>query len=210
MVRIAGLNGSQTMRVLTKYKRKTKPDSLTALQKSCLMTPYGLCLGFSYPLNRHGCVVGGAALGPAVIRGREPPRSRFNWRIQHLVCRRHQVLALKQAYRFRRFGFLVKSDFKGEDMTRTIRILCVALLTMVGLVGSSLQARADERDERHERCERDLHRAEARLRDAVQRYGEESRQAHKRHEQLEEVRRRCGDRRDDHHEEHHDMDQPHQ
>ena len=87
-------------------------------------------------------------------------------------------------------------------MTRTIRILCVALLTMVGLVGSSLLARAD--DNRHERCERDRHRAEEKLRDAVQRYGEESRQAHKRREQLEEVRRRCGDRRDEHHD--HDMD----
>ena len=95
-------------------------------------------------------------------------------------------------------------------MTRAIRILCVALLTMVGLIGSSLPAWADDRDERNDRCQRDIHRAEERLRDAVQRYGEESRQAHKRHEQLEEVRRRCGDRRDDHHEEHHDMDRPHQ
>jgi hypothetical protein len=93
-------------------------------------------------------------------------------------------------------------------MTRTIRILGVALLTMVGLVGSSLPARAD--NDRQERCERDRHRAEEKLRDAVQRYGEESRQAHKRREQLEEVKRRCGDRRDDHHDEHHDMDQPHQ
>lgn len=95
-------------------------------------------------------------------------------------------------------------------MTRSIRILCVAVLTLAGMVGSSLQARADERNERDERCERDVHRAEERLRDAVQRYGEESRQAHKRHEQLEEVKRRCGDRREDHHDEHHDMDQRHQ
>ena len=33
-------------------------------------------------------------------------------------------------------------------MTRTIRILAVALLTIVGLVGTSLPARADDRDER--------------------------------------------------------------
>ena len=90
-------------------------------------------------------------------------------------------------------------------MTRTIRILCVALLTMVGLVGSSLPVRADD-----DRCERDRHKAEEKLRDAVQRYGEERRQAHKRREQLEEVKRRCGDHHDDHHDEHHDMDQPHQ
>ena len=87
-------------------------------------------------------------------------------------------------------------------MTRTIRILCVALLTMVGLVGSSLPARADDR-----RCERDRHQAEERLRDAVQRHGEESKQARKRREQLEEVRRRCGDRPDEHHDHDRDHDQ---
>ncbi len=88
-------------------------------------------------------------------------------------------------------------------MTRTIRILCVAVLTMAGLISASLPARADDR------CERDRHRAEDKLRDAVQRHGEDSPQARKRREQLEEVRRRCGDHHDDHHDEHHDMDQPH-
>ena len=88
-------------------------------------------------------------------------------------------------------------------MTRIIRILCVALLTIVGLVGSSLPARADARDDRHERCERQIHQAEDKLRDAIQRHGEESRQAHKRREQLEEVKRRCGDHHDrDHHDDH--------
>ena len=90
-------------------------------------------------------------------------------------------------------------------MTRIIRILCVALLTIVGLVGSSLPARADDRDrDRDNRCERRIHQAEERLRNAVRRYGEESRQARRRREQLEEERRRCGDHHDM---EHHDHDQ---
>ena len=70
-------------------------------------------------------------------------------------------------------------------MTRIIRILCVALLTIVGLVGASLPARADDR------CDRDIHRAEDKLRDAVAKHGEHSPQAEKRRQQLEEVRRRC-------------------
>ena len=87
-------------------------------------------------------------------------------------------------------------------MTRMIRILCLALLT-IGLVGSSLPARADDRDEKHERCEKRIHQAEDKLRDAVNRHGEESRQARKRREELEEAKRRCGDHHDDHdHEQH--------
>ena len=89
-------------------------------------------------------------------------------------------------------------------MTRTIRILCVALLTIVGLVGSSLPTRAD--DDRRERCERRIHQAEDRLRDAVQRHGEDSRQAHKRREQLEQVRRDCHEFDRDHDHDH-DHDQ---
>ena len=89
-------------------------------------------------------------------------------------------------------------------MTRTIRILCVALLTIVGLVGSTLPVRAD--DDRRERCERRIHQAEDKLRDAIQRHGEDSRQAYKRREQLEQVRRNCPDRHDDHHDDH-DHDQ---
>jgi hypothetical protein len=89
-------------------------------------------------------------------------------------------------------------------MTRTIRILCVAVLTMAGMISSSLPARADD-----DRCERDRHRAEDKLRDAIQRHGEDSSQARKRREQLEEVRRRCGEHHEEHHDEHHDMDQPH-
>lgn len=88
-------------------------------------------------------------------------------------------------------------------MTRMIRILCVALLTIAGLVGSSLPARADDRDRK---CERRIHQAEEKLRDAVNRHGEGSRQAQKRREQLEEERRRCGDRHDM---DHHDADRDH-
>lgn len=84
-------------------------------------------------------------------------------------------------------------------MTRILRILCVALLTIAGLVGASLPVRAEDK------CERDIHRAEDKLRDAVAKHGEHSRQAEKRRAELDEVRRRCGDR----HDEHHDMDHPH-
>ena len=91
-------------------------------------------------------------------------------------------------------------------MTRMIRILCVALLTIIGLAGSSLPVRAEDRDDRHNACERQIHQAEDKLRDAIQRHGEDSRQAHKRREQLEEVKRRC----DDHHDkDHHDDDRDH-
>ncbi len=84
-------------------------------------------------------------------------------------------------------------------MTRMIRILCLALLT-IGLVGPSLPARADDRDERHERCEKRIPQADDKLRDAVQRHGEDSRQARKR---VEQAKRRCGDHHDmDHHDEH--------
>ncbi len=82
-------------------------------------------------------------------------------------------------------------------MTRKIRILCVALLTIAGLVGSSLPVRADDEHERHERCERDVHRAQDKLQDAINRRGEHSRQAEKRRHELDEVRRRC-DWHDDH------------
>ena len=92
-------------------------------------------------------------------------------------------------------------------MTRTIRIVCVALLTIVGLVGSSLTVRADDR---REACERRIHQAEDKLRDAIQRHGEDSKQARKRREQLENVRRSCPDT--DHHDDRdhghdHDHDQ---
>ncbi len=89
-------------------------------------------------------------------------------------------------------------------MTRLGKILCVASLTIVGLVGSSLPARADER------CERDMHRAEDRLRQAIEKHGEHSRQADKRRHELEEVRQRCGDHHDRDHDHDHDMDHPHQ
>jgi len=92
-------------------------------------------------------------------------------------------------------------------MTRIIRILCVALLTIVGLVGSSLPIRAqdrDDRDNRHSQCERRIHQAEDKLRDAIQRHGEGSKQARKRHEELEQVRRNCPDM--DRHDRDHDHD----
>jgi len=70
-----------------------------------------------------------------------------------------------------------------------IRVLCLALLT-ISLVGPWLPTRADDRDERHEKCEKRIHQAEDKLRDAVQRHGEDSRQARKRREELEEAKRR--------------------
>jgi len=86
-----------------------------------------------------------------------------------------------------------------------MRILCVALLTVAGLGGSSLPARADDRDNR---CEKRIHQAEDNLRDAVQRHGEDSKQARKRRQELEEVKRQCPDHHDmDHHDHDHDHDQ---
>ncbi len=79
-------------------------------------------------------------------------------------------------------------------MKRSLRILCIALLTMVGLVGSSLPARADDH-----RCERDIHRAEENLRVAIEKHGEHSRQAEKRRHELEDVRHRCHWEDHDHH-----------
>ncbi len=80
-------------------------------------------------------------------------------------------------------------------MTRMIKIFCVALLTIAGLVGTSVTARADDK------CDRDIHKAEARLQDAIAKHGEHSPQADKRRHELDEVRRRCHwhDDHDDHH-----------
>ena len=90
-------------------------------------------------------------------------------------------------------------------MTRNFRILSIALLSIAGLVGTSIPARADRDD--HEACERRVRQAEQKLHEAIERHGENSKQAHKRHEQLEEVRRRCG-YHDDHDRDHdHDHDQ---
>jgi hypothetical protein len=80
-------------------------------------------------------------------------------------------------------------------MTRSLKTLCIALLSIAGVMGSSVPAHAD-RDDREDRCERRIHQAEQRLRIAIQRHGENSRQAHRRREQLEEVERRCGRHRD--------------
>ena len=79
-------------------------------------------------------------------------------------------------------------------MTRMIRILGITLLAIAGLVGTSLPARADEK------CEKRIHEAEYRLRDAVQRHGEDSKEARKRRHELEEAKRKCPDYHDmDHH-----------
>ncbi len=83
-------------------------------------------------------------------------------------------------------------------MTRIIRVCSIALLTIAGLVGSSLPARADEK------CEKRIHQAEDKLRDAVQRHGEDSKQARKRRAELEEAKRQCRDHHDmDRHDDHH-------
>ncbi len=86
-------------------------------------------------------------------------------------------------------------------MTRIVRILCVALLTITGLGIASAPARADDK------CDRRIHQAEDKLRDAVQRHGEDSKQARKRRHELEEAKRQCGDHHDmDHHDmDHHDQ-----
>jgi len=88
-------------------------------------------------------------------------------------------------------------------MTRSLKTLCIAVFSVAGLVGSSVPARAD----RDDKCERRIHQAEEKLRNAIHRHGENSRQAHKRHEELEEVRRRCG--RDHDHDRDHDRDHDH-
>jgi hypothetical protein len=87
-------------------------------------------------------------------------------------------------------------------MTGKPKILSVGLLTIAGLVGSSLPVRADDRDERHEKCEKDIHKAEDKLHDAIERHGEYGRQAEKRRHELDEVKRRC-----DWHDHDHDHDQ---
>lgn len=85
-------------------------------------------------------------------------------------------------------------------MTRSIKMLCIALLTIAGFAGSSIPVRAD--DDRHEQCEKRIHQAEDKLRDAIHRHGEDSKQARKRREQLEQVKRNCGDNDRDHHDQH--------
>ena len=85
-------------------------------------------------------------------------------------------------------------------MTHPQRMLLIALLTIAGLLGGPVLARAD-RD--NERCEKRVHQAEEKLRLAVERHGENSPQAHKRHEQLEDVRRQC--HRDRDHDRDHDQ-----
>ncbi len=74
-------------------------------------------------------------------------------------------------------------------MSHAQKMFTTALLAMAGLLGTSVPLRADDA---HERCEKRIHKAEDKVRDAVHRYGENSRQAHKRREQLEDARRKCG------------------
>ena len=90
-------------------------------------------------------------------------------------------------------------------MTRNIKNLCIALLFIAGLVASSVPAHAD----RNDKCERRIHQAEEKLRDAVQRHGENSKQAHKRHEELERAERECGRGHDHDHDHEHDHDHDH-
>jgi len=61
-------------------------------------------------------------------------------------------------------------------------LLC-AMLGATLLAGVATPARAD--------CRRDIEKAEANLRKAIQKHGERSKQAEERRRQLEEVRRRC-------------------
>ena len=88
-------------------------------------------------------------------------------------------------------------------MKSNFRILCIALLTIAGLIGSSLPVHADDH---HDRCERRIHQAEDNLRNAIAKHGEDSSQARKRRAQLDEARRDCPDV--EHHDDHdHDHDQ---
>jgi hypothetical protein len=88
-------------------------------------------------------------------------------------------------------------------MNRALKMFCIALLSIAGLVSASVPARAD----RDDRCEKRIHQAEQKLRKAVDRHGENSRQAQKRREELERARRGCGDRRDHDRDRDHDHDQ---
>ncbi len=91
-------------------------------------------------------------------------------------------------------------------MSHFHKMFTIVLLTIAGLVGTSVPLRADDA---HERCEKRIHKAEEKVHDAVHRYGENSRQAHKRREQLEDARRKCGYRdhdRDRDHDRNHNYD----
>lgn len=92
-------------------------------------------------------------------------------------------------------------------MTRTSKILWVALLSISGLIGTTLPVRADEGH--HANCERRVRTAEVKLQNAIQRYGDDSRQDRRRREQLEHERRNCPEYRGERHDgmEHHDHDQ---
>jgi uncharacterized membrane protein YraQ (UPF0718 family) len=71
-------------------------------------------------------------------------------------------------------------------MLKKTRVV-IAGLILSGLMGAVIPTQAFAED----RCERRIHEAEAKLRDAVARHGEHSRQAEKRRHDLEEVRRHC-------------------
>lgn len=73
-----------------------------------------------------------------------------------------------------------------------------AVLAVFFLMSTAVPLRALDDD----KCDRDIHKAEANLKKAVDRHGEHSKQAEEKRHQLEEVRERChrGDHDDhDHH-----------
>ena len=84
-------------------------------------------------------------------------------------------------------------------MTRILRILCVALLSIAGFVSVVSQpARADEK------CIKRVHDAEDRHRDAVAKHGEESKEARQRRAELDDAKRHCPDYHEpEHHDDHH-------
>jgi hypothetical protein len=73
-------------------------------------------------------------------------------------------------------------------MFHKARVIVAAL----ALVATAAPVLAVDRDhDRERKCEQNIHKAEAKLQDAIRKHGERSRQAEKRRHELEEARERC-------------------
>jgi hypothetical protein len=89
-----------------------------------------------------------------------------------------------------------------------LRRATAAALVLGGLLlGGAAPLRADHW---HEECEHQIHRAEWRLRRAIERHGEGSPQAEHRRHELEEIRERCREARHEQREEHHEEHEEHE
>jgi len=80
-----------------------------------------------------------------------------------------------------------------HEVSRWKSVLFVPALGVLLLAGGVARTQASDND-RH--CEQRIHKAEEKLRKAVDRYGEHSGQAEKRRHELEEAKRSCGGDRD--------------